>query len=289
MNQSKPLSSASNQNSKLAPRDVSRLLFTGGGGGGGGSVGWQDVTFAQGTAVGQGYGITYEASPVSGFEHRITIDTNSSTDYLGKTVAAYVYYDTGQSLATLSDAQSLVMAVRIECSIDPTSNIITDSGADFSLAGFMANNQPPSATMGAWSGGVADHLLATPRILATTVGDFSTDTKVAGGGFLVINTGQITTDKYEGPNIIIQPVQTGTNAAPLLGIQRAVVNQYFEDNSASKSNVADTNTLQKANFGGDTGTGNIFVGGMFSQFIRNAGTAQSKTLDFNIRYLLASQ
>jgi len=288
MNQSKPLSSASNQNSKLAPRDVSRLLFTGGGGGGGGgSVGWQEVSFAQGTAVAQGYGITYEASPVSGFDHRITIDINSSTNYLSKSVASYVYFDTGQSLATLSAAQSLVMAVRIECSIDPTSNIITDTGADFSLAAFLANNQPPSATMGVWSGAFYDHVLASPRIFATTHGDFSTDTTVSGGGSQVFT--DISNDLYEGPNVIIQPVQTGTSGSPLLGIQRAMTNHWFEDNSASKSNVTDNNTLQRTGFGGDTGTGNIFVGGMFSQFIRNAGTAQSKTLDFNIRYLLASQ
>jgi len=287
MNQSKPLSSASNQNSKLAPRDVSRVSFFGGGGGGGGSAGWQDVSFAQGTAVGQGYNITYEASPVSGFDHRITIDTNSSTNYLSKSVAAYVYFDTGESTATLSSAQSLVMAVRIECSIDPTSNIITDTGADFSLAAFLANDQPVSATMGVWSGAFYDHALATPRIFATTQGNFNTDTTVAGGGAQVFT--DISNDLYEGPNVIIQPVQTGTSGAPLLGIQRAMTNHWFEDNSASKSNVTDNNTLQRTNFGGDTGTGNIHVGGMFSQFIRNAGTAQSKTIDFNIRYLLASQ
>jgi hypothetical protein len=288
VNQVKAQSQVSNQGSTLTPRDVSRVaFFGGGGGGGGGSVGWQEVTFADGTAVGQGYGITYAASPVAGFEHRLTIDINSSTNYLSKALAAYVYFDTGQSTASLSSSQSLVMAVRIECSIDPADVIVTDAGADFSLAAFLANDVPNTATMGVWSGAFYDHLLAAPRLFATAHGDFSVDTTIGGGGAQV--TTDINNDKYEGPCVIIQPVQTGTGAAPLLGIQRAMTNHWFEDNSAAKSNVTDNNTFQRSPFGGDTGTGNIHVGGMFSQFIRNAGIAQSKTIDFNIRYLLAVQ
>jgi len=266
---------------------LSRITINSSSGGGGGSAGWQEVTFADGTAVGQGYGITYAASPVAGFEHRLTIDINSSTNYLSKALAAYVYFDTGETTASLSSSQSLVMAVRIECSIDPTDVIVTDAGADFSLAAFLANDVPNTATMGVWSGAFYDHAFAGPRLFATAHGDFSVDTTIGGGGSQI--TTDINNDLYQGPNIIIQPVQTGTGAAPLLGIQRAMTNHWFDDNSAAKSNVLDNNSIQRSPFGGDTGTGTIHVGGMFSQFIRNAGIAQSKTIDFNIRYLLAVQ
>jgi hypothetical protein len=288
MNQSKPLSSASNQNSKLAPRDVSRVSFFGGGGGGGGAVGWQEVTFADGTAVGQGYGITYEASPVAGFEHRLTIDTNSSTTFLGKSVAAYVYFDTGVSLASLSTAQSLVMAARIECSIDPTSNIVTDNDADYAFGPFIANDQPPSATMGVWGGGVYFFNTGSARLFGLSQGGFNADTTVSLGGALVSGFDPAA-DRYEGPITIVQPLQTGTGAAPTIGIIRSSTSHYYEDTSSSKTVTGLDTSFTRVNFGGTSGTGNIFVGGMFGQSIRNAAGAESKTLDFNIRYLLASQ
>lgn len=286
MNQSKGQATLSNQRTAIKPRSEARLSFFGGGGGGGGSTGWQEVTFAQGTAVGQGYGITYAASPVSGFAHRLTIDTNSSTSYLSKSVAAYVYFDTGQTLASLSSLQSLVLSCRIETSIDPSDVIITETTADYQIGAFIANDVPNSATMGVWSGMYVNHQLATPRLFGLTQGGFDADTTIASGGS-TLSGFDVAADLYEGPLELVQPRQEGTNAAPTLGIMRAMTSHYYEDTSASKSVVANNNTFQRAGFGGIVGTGSLHIGGMFAQVVRTGAT--SKTLDFNVRYLIASQ
>ena len=106
-----------------------------------------DVTLSQGNYTAS------HAAGQNGFTHRITIDTGADSAFFETAKCAYLYFDTGITMATLSDNLATVISVLLEFDIPPDSVLGADANAEFHFGPVINNNTAISSSgMGMFGG-----------------------------------------------------------------------------------------------------------------------------------------
>ena len=300
MNQSKPLSSASNQNSKLAPRDVSRVSFFGGGGGGGGE--WNTLTPADLQTNAQSYStFTLSASPVAGFENRIGIGNNAVGVFnqFNRDDVGVLFFDTGFSLNDLGPGDSSIAAFQISWEPNGVSNgstYQTNVAYPLGVCLFSSLTKPPFGSVtrkgGYYGGGFLPTKSGANLILNDTLGrqiKTQPSSGIVGATYTFPTNADFESIRHtvtvsQGRTVASTPVKTMcmTDGDFVL----------FEDYTPLSASTALARTTQAFNNPGDGFTDDaadtVILGAMFNMFIDlgNGGVNPSPTLtwDFNLKW-----
>jgi|TARA_R100000081_G_C4815815_1_gene174955 hypothetical protein len=253
------------------------------------SLGTSDMTLAAGN-----YTVSHAAGQ-NGFTHRITIDTGADSAYFATAQCAYLYFDTGISMATLSANKATVVSILIEFSIEPGNALGTDANARFHF-GPVANNNTTlgSSTMGLHGGIIMNNNNASDFFVRCSNGLGKTgSTSTLSLDSLERGTGDNAYDYSNGD--IMKSIQLtatglgGKEAGDKFGLTGGDL-IFGQTKGASGPFV---HNLQEFVLRDDrrAGAGNLHIGVMFGQDtdVNGNGTAgNSKTLDFDIKYLIDS-
>tara|TARA_Y100001938_G_scaffold150489_1_gene241652 strand:+ start:2181 stop:3017 length:837 start_codon:yes stop_codon:yes gene_type:complete len=248
---------------------------------------WKELAVSDMATAAGGYSLTHGAGS-NGFTQRITIDNAADSNYLMPAVTSFIYFDTGLSLASLADKKVTSLSILLEFSIAPGDALITDANGFFNFGLAITNN----TTIGSATTGLFGGLTCTSTAGDTAVRPLSGIGKSGQTSSLSLSTftsaGDNGYDYSNGDTVVsIQLSASGLNAKEasdkygftggdiIYGLKKAgsvYVNDLLE------------NVLKDDR---RAGAGNLIFGLIAGQKTSGfGGTAQSKTLDFNMHYLL---
>jgi len=260
--------------------------------GGGGAVGgWKTLQFGDVTKENGSYTMTHEAGQ-NGFAHRITIDPGANSQYLDITKCAWLYYDTGISMATLSTKKAVTVSVLAEFSIAPDSPLGADATNRFQFAVYFNNNANINSGATGWYGGLiananaqgtnffymSDQVARMGQVTSVSLGTLKNgtgDNEYSHAGGDILQTVQVSGTGYNGAE--------GGNKYGFTGGDLVV------GHTKGASGPYVTNETEKQNHDGRiAGVGNLHVGIFFGQKVGTVGAGNSKTFDFDLKYLVES-
>lgn len=260
--------------------------------GGGGAVGgWKTLQFGDVTKENGNYTMTHEAGQ-NGFTHRITIDAGANCQYLDITKAAWLYYDTGISMATLSGKKATTISILAEFSIPPDSPLGADATNRFQFAVYLNNNSDINVNATGFFAG----LIANANVQGTNF--FYMSDQVARMG-TTTSTSLATLDNGTGDNQyshaggdILQTIQltaTGQSGKESGDKYGFTGGDFVVGHTKGASGPFVTNKTEKQNTDPRyAGAGNLHVGIFFCQKVPSIGSGNSKTFDFDLKYLIES-
>ncbi len=250
---------------------------------------WKELAVSDMATAAGGYSLTHGAGS-NGFTQRVTIDNAADSNYLQTSVMSFIYYDTGLSMSALGDFKAVSLSILLEFNIAPGDALITDANGFFNFGLCVSNNATlTSATTGMFAGAICTSTAGDTAVRpASGVGKTNSTSSLSLGTFTAPASSSNSYD-YSNNDVFasMQFSCTGLNAKQnsnkfgftggdiLYGIKKAgstfchdlVENVLRDDRTAGLGNL---------HFG-------LIVGQKTSGF---GGTANSKTLDFNLRYLL---
>ena len=271
-------------------------MFGGGGLAGGGATTdtlWKSIANADVT-LSQGNYTASHAAGQNGFTHRITIDTGADSAFFETAKCAYLYFDTGISMATLSNNLVTVISVLVEFNIPPDSVLGADANAEFHFGPVINNNAVISNSgMGMFGGMVMNNnsQADTFAMISSGIGKAGNNSSLTGVSFLNRGTGDNAYDHSEGDILrTIQLTATGL-AAKEAGDKFGITGgDLCIGHTKGPSGPVVTNTEEMVlRTDRIAALGNLLIGVMFGQNtdVQGNGTAgNSKTLDFDIKYMI---
>lgn len=257
------------------------------GGGGGDVAAWKTTAFGDLSVDSGSYGVTYSAGQ-NGFAHRVVIDTaaDSSPSYFNKTQMAFISLDTGKTVSNLLSLNGAVCSIIIKVSITGGDANVSDSSAYLYFGPCLAFG---SDTSSAYAGGAFGGVICTTGTGSTmirptnTVGRFGSESSLSIDTFSNLNPSGTTDDTLE----TIQLNTTG-----MYGNARGSANAGFTgldlvygfkkaDGTRYHDNLEKAQVSHNQNSQANT----VHLGLCIGQRIIG-GSPQSKTLDFDVIYLL---
>ena len=248
-----------------------------------------DVTLSQGNYTAS------HAAGQNGFTHRITIDTGADSAFFDTTKCAYLYFDTGITMATLSANRATVISVLIEFDIPPDSVLGADPDAEFHFGPVINNNSViDNSGMGMFGGIIMNNNNQTDffAMISNGIGKAGNNSSLS-SEFLERGSGDNLYDHSNGD--ILKVVQLtasgfgGKEAGDKFGITGG---DLMIGHTKGATGPLVTNKMEQVlRTDRIAGLGNLLIGVMFGQNTDVNGTGtptagNSKTLDFNIRYLI---
>ena len=258
-------------------------------GGGGGQSAWTELQVSDMATVAGGYSLTHGAGS-GGFTQRVTIDNAADSNYLQPSVTSFIYYDTGLSMSDLGDKKAVSLSILLEFNIAPGDALITDANGFFNF-GLCVTNNPTltSATTGMFAG----------AICTSTAGD--TAVRPASGIGKTNSTSALSLGTFTNPSTSSNSYDYSNN--DVFASMQFSVSGLNAKQDSSKFGFTGGDILYGIKKAGSTfchdllenvlkddrraGAGNLYFGLIVGQKTSGfGGTANSKTLDYNIRYLL---
>tara|TARA_Y100001938_G_scaffold148520_1_gene232450 strand:+ start:225 stop:1061 length:837 start_codon:yes stop_codon:yes gene_type:complete len=250
---------------------------------------WKELAVSDMATVAGGYSLTHGAGS-NGFTQRITIDNAADSNYLMPAVTSFIYFDTGLSLASLADKKVTSLSILLEFSIAPGDALITDANGFFNFGLAITNN----TTIGSATTGLFGGLTCTSTAGDTAVRPLSGIGKSGNTSSLSLSTftsaGDNGYDYSNGDTVVsIQLSASGLNAkeaSDKYGFTGGDIIYGIKKGGSVYVNDLLENVLKDDR---RAGAGNLYFGLIAGQKTSGfGGTANSKTLDFNLHYLMES-
>ena len=258
------------------------------GGGGGAAGGWifpefGDLTLNQGS-----YGMTYAAGQ-NGFKHRVTIDAAANSNEFNRSVMGFVLIDTGKTVAQMLAAHATILSVLIKVNpISASDPICSDNGARFQFGPIITwGNSLSASKTGGYFCGVS--LNATGGIGAftrTDVGRITNSSTLATLGRNVGNDG-VTTDKLSFLQLSATGMYGNPHGQQVAGFTGGDFVVGFINPVEGDARFHSLNEAAQISSSQNGTTETCHVGVCFGQRVIGANP-QSKTLDFDFKYILQS-
>jgi hypothetical protein len=253
---------------------------------------WVEIPFADMTKTDGNYTVTHAAGQ-NGFSHRITIDTGADSAFFETAKCAFLYFDTGISMATLSNNLATVISVLLEFNIPPDSVLGADADAEFHFGPVINNNTAiDSSGMGMFGGMIMNNNNQNDffAMITSGIGKAGNNSSLS-GAFLTRGAGD---NSYQHSNgDILKTIQlTASGFAAKEGGDKFGITggDLMIGHTKGASGAVVTNSEEMVlRTDRIAGLGNLHIGVMFGQNtdVNGNGTAgNSKTLDFTIKYML---
>ena len=253
---------------------------------------WVEIPFADMAKNDGNYGVTHAAGQ-NGFSHRITIDTAADSAFFETAKCAYLYYDTGISMATLSNNLATVISVLLEFDIPPDSVLGADADAEFHFGPVINNNTTISSSgMGMFGGMIMNNNNQNDffAMITSGIGKAGNNSSLS-SAFLTRGAGDNSYQHSNGDILkTIQLTATGfaaKEAGDKFGITGGDL--MIGHTKGASGPVVINSEEMVLRTDRIAGLGNLYIGVMFGQNtdVNGNGTAgNSKTLDFTIKYML---
>jgi hypothetical protein len=253
---------------------------------------WQEIANSDVT-LSQGNYTASHAAGQNGFTHRITIDTGADSAFFETAKCAYLYFDTGITMATLSNNLATVISVLLEFDIPPDSVLGADADAEFHFGPVINNNTTISSSgMGMFGGMIMNNNNQNDffAMITSGIGKAGNNSSLS-AAFLERGTGDNAYDHSNGDILkTIQMTATGF-AAKEAGDKFGITGGDLMIGHTKGASGAVVTNKEEMVLRTDriAGLGNLYIGVMFGQNtdVNGSGTAgNSKTLDFSIKYMI---
>jgi len=253
---------------------------------------WKELAVSDMAKNDGNYTFSHEAGS-NGFTHRITIDTGADSAFFETAKCAFLYFDTGISMATLSNNLATVISVLLEFDIPPDSVLGADANAEFHFGPVINNNTTISSSgMGMFGGMIMNNNNQNDffAMITSGIGKAGNNSSLS-SAFLTRGAGD---NSYQHSNgDILKTVQlTATGfAAKEAGDKFGITGgDLCIGHTKGASGPVVTNSEEMVlRTDRIAALGNLYIGVMFGQNtdVNGSGTAgNSKTLDFSIKYLI---
>jgi len=218
----------------------------------------------------------------NGFTNRIVLDASISSGILSRASSAYLDFDTGLSMSDLYANKTVTLSIMLTCNVAPADAIWTDGTSKFCVGTYGFNTTFGGGPNMGFFTGVNFNLAHPPPNIFQCAIKRSSDAAANGVGTVA---GFVpTSDTFVGfrQSFTGRKVYTTANGNQFGFAQSDTGSQYID--SSLSNNVQDSTQHPQLVSGLTSAAGTLHIGAIFSQ---NGAGGASKTLDFNLYYMLA--